>query len=165
MQNSYNNEYASFWVRLAAYIVDSLLVSAGLLIVKAIFLCVTVMVGNEVVEKGILFHYNIKDIVYYLLEVTYFVVCTHLTGKTLGKKLFKLEVVSAEGGKPRLFDIIYRETIGRFLSSLIVGIGYILIAIDKENRGLHDMLTDTRVVIAKAKTEREPEHENTGLLL
>ena len=165
MQNSYDNEYAGFWVRLAAYMLDSIFVFAVLLIVKGIFLSVTLLVGNEIMGKGILFDYTIKDIVCYLLEVGYFIGCTYLTGTTLGKRAFKLQVVSAEGNNLRLLDIIYRETIGRFLCLLFAGIGYILIGVDKDKKGLHDRLSDTRVIYVKQKTERESEYENTGLLL
>ena len=35
MQNSYSNEnYAGFWVRLAAYVIDSVIVAIGLLVVR-----------------------------------------------------------------------------------------------------------------------------------
>lgn len=165
MQNSYDNEYAGFWVRLAAYTLDSLLVFAVLLVIKAIFLSVSLLVGNEIIGKGILFSYTIKDIVCYLLEAGYFIGCTYLTGTTLGKKAFKLQVISADGAKPGLLDTIYRETVGRFLCTLFAGIGYILIGVDKDKRGLHDRLSDTRVIYVKQKTERESEYENTGLLL
>lgn len=44
------------------------------------------------------------------------------------------------------FEVTFRETVGRFLSALILSIGYIMIAIDKKKRGLHDILSDTNVV-------------------
>ena len=61
-----------------------------------------------------------------------------------------LRVISANDQKKLTFlNILYRETIGRFLSGFIFGIGYILIGIDKEKRGLHDILCDTRVIYGK----------------
>ena len=44
------------------------------------------------------------------------------------------------------FEVAYRETVGRFLSGLIVCVGYILVALDKQKRGLHDLISDTCVV-------------------
>ena len=44
------------------------------------------------------------------------------------------------------FEVVFRETVGRFLSALILSIGYIMIAVDKQKRGLHDILSDTNVV-------------------
>ena len=61
-----------------------------------------------------------------------------------------LRVVSAEnGGELKLLDVVYRETIGRFLCSLSVGIGYMVAGWDGQKRGFHDMLCDTRVIYAK----------------
>ena len=48
-----------------------------------------------------------------------------------------------------LFNVVYRETVGRFLCSLPVNIGYIVAGIDSEKRGFHDLLCDTRVVYQK----------------
>ena len=59
-------------------------------------------------------------------------------------------VVRADGGeKLGLFTVVYRETVGRFLCSVIMGAGYLMAGIDKEKRGLHDILCDTRVIYAK----------------
>ena len=44
---------------------------------------------------------------------------------------------------------MYRETIGKFLSGVIMNIGYIIAGIDSEKRALHDILCDTRVIYAK----------------
>ena len=54
-----------------------------------------------------------------------------------------------DGEKLRLFDVVYRETIGKFLSGVIMNIGYIIAGIDSEKRALHDILCDTRVIYAK----------------
>ena len=80
------------------------------------------------------------------MQAAYFVMLTYFTGSTLGKKLFQIRVVSAEDRKMTFFEVTFRETVGRFLSALILSIGYIMIAIDKKKRGLHDILSDTNVV-------------------
>ena len=71
---------------------------------------------------------------------------TYYCGGTLGKKLFKLKVCKATEEKLSLFTVIYRESIGRYLSGLILFIGYIIIGVDSKKRGLHDILSDTLVV-------------------
>lgn len=154
MLNSYNSQerpdYAGFWVRLAAYTLDSLIVFAGLLVVRLIFAATSLAGGDVLTETDILFHYSLKDIVLYVLKVLYFIAFTYLTGTTLGKKALNLRVVSKDPGeKLTLLNVVYRETIGRFLCSLPVNIGYIVAGIDSEKRGFHDMLCDTRVVYAK----------------
>ena len=151
--------YAGFWVRLAAYLIDSLIVFVGLLVVRLGLSGVSLLLEGTFLGGNILFHYTLKDIVLYIAEALYFVLFTYYTGTTLGKKALNLCVVSAnEDEKLTLLNVVYRETIGRFLSGFIVSIGYILIGLDKEKRGLPDILCDTRVVYAK-KVKVYPVHQ------
>ena len=60
--------------------------------------------------------------------------------------MLHLRVVSVEDRKPTLFEIVYRETVGRFLAGIMANVGYIMIGIHKEKHGLHDMLSDTEVI-------------------
>ena len=152
MQNSYSSrdtEYAGFWVRLAAYVIDSIIVFLGLLFVRLFLSGIMSVLSDTWIGGNILFHYTLKDILLYGFQVLYFILCTYLTGTTLGKRAMNLRVVSADGQKLTILNIVYRETIGRFLCSLSVGIGYIIAGVDREKRGLHDILCDTRVIYAK----------------
>ncbi len=155
MQNSYGRqtapdiEYAGFWVRLAAYCIDCAIVWVGLLFVNLV-IGILSAAGSGVFRTEILFQYTAKDILLYVLQVLYFVLLTHGTGTTPGKRLLNLYVVNADGSqKLELLNVIYRETVGRFLCGLSIGVGYIMAGVDREKRGLHDMLCDTRVVYAK----------------
>ncbi len=153
MRNNYSNTeltYAGFWVRLAAYCIDSAVVFLALLAVRLFLSGIMTLLEGTVLGGNILFHYTLKDILLYIFQVLYFILCTWLTGTTLGKKAMNLRVVSAqEGGSLRLLDIVYRETVGRFLCGLSVGIGYMVAGWDGQKRGFHDMLCDTRVIYAK----------------
>lgn len=166
MQNSYDSQkidYAGFWVRLAAYVMDSLIVFGGLAIVRLVLGIVSLITGGSVFSENILFHYTLGDILLYVLQVLYFILCTYYTGTTLGKKALNLRVVCADGEEKLSFlNVVYRETIGRFLCGMTMGIGYIMVGIDQEKKGLHDMLCDTRVVYLKkikVKTVRQPSRE------
>lgn len=143
-------EFAGFWVRLAAYLLDSVIVFFALIVVRLAVSGFMAAVKGTVLGGNILFQYDLKDIILYVAEALYFILCTYYTGTTLGKKAMNLRVVRADGEeKLGLLTVIYRETVGRFLSSVIMGIGYLMIGIDKEKRGIHDILCDTRVVYAK----------------
>ena len=147
MQNRPDNRiYAGFFVRLAAYIVDTVIVWAAMLIVRIPVWVTTISSPDNFLVKDFIFQYSIKDILFYIMQAAYFVLLTYFTGSTLGKKLFQIRVVSAEDRKMTFFEVTFRETVGRFLSALILSIGYIMIAIDKKKRGLHDILSDTNVV-------------------
>ena len=104
MQNNYSNkeaEYAGFWVRFSAYMIDCILVFFALLIIRVIMLGVMSAVKGTVLGGNILFHYNLKDIVLYVLQVLYFILCTYYTGTTLGKKAMNLRVVCADREEDR----------------------------------------------------------------
>ncbi len=143
MQSSYDNGvvFGGFFARLAAYILDSAIVSIMLL-------CIRFSTGFlfSFMDWKILFQYTLEDIFLYLCGAAYFIILTYGTGATLGKRAMGLRVVNVNGEKLSLFNLIYRETVGRFLSGLFMCIGYIMIGIDRQKRGLHDVLGDTRVI-------------------
>lgn len=147
MQNKPDNQVsAGFFVRLAAYLLDSLIVGAALLLVRIPVAVSSWISPDNIVVRDFIFSYSIADMVIYLFGVTYFVLMTYFKGATLGKRALHLQVVSVEDRKPTLFEIIYRESVGRFLAGLVLYAGYFMIGVHKKKLGLHDMLSDTKVV-------------------
>ncbi|MEE3393047.1 MAG: RDD family protein [Lachnospiraceae bacterium] len=140
--------YAGFFVRLAAYLVDLLIVSLGLLIPKITAFFLSIADVRGILVKHVIFRFSILDIIFYALTVLYFILMTYYNGATLGKMLFRLKVVSTEERTPTFFEIFLRETIGRFLSTVILYIGYLMAGPSEEKAALHDRLADTRVVYA-----------------
>ena len=163
MQNSYSNDnYAGFWVRLAAYVIDSIIVAVVLLVVRLIWIGVGAIISGTILDGNVLFHYSLKDIVLYIFKVMYFVLLTWCTGTTIGKRLMNLRVVPADRNEKLSFvDVLYRETVGRFLCGISIWIGYIIVGVDKEKRGFHDMFCDTRVVYEK-KVKMYPEYQSVA---
>lgn len=157
MQNSRDQQvYAGFFVRLAAYFIDCIIVGAALMAIRIPVWFLSLGGAFGFLLDDFIFEYSVYDIVLYLLKVTYFVLLTYFTGSTLGKKLLQIQVVSAEGRKPSFFEIAFRESVGRFLSALIIYVGYIMVGADKQKRGLHDILSDTCVVYHHQKTVAIP---------
>lgn len=147
MQTKTNNQvYAGFFVRLAAYLIDWLIVVTALLVVKVPIWIMSFSAPNNILVRDFIFQYSVADIVIYVLTAVYFILLTYFTGATLGKHLLHLRVVSVEDRKPSFFEILYRETVGKFLSSVCLCIGYLMIGLDGKKRGLHDILADTYVV-------------------
>ena len=66
-------------------------------------------------------------------------------GATLGKMVFGLKVVRADGQ-----SVSYGRAFGRYwaslLSSMTVTIGFIMAGFDSQKRALHDRICDTRVI-------------------
>lgn len=153
MQNKTDNQVnAGFFVRLAAYIIDSLIIGAALLTVRIPFLVSSWGTPDNILVRDLVFQYSFADIVIYLLGVLYFVLLTYKTGSTIGKKVLHLKVQSVEDRNMTFFEVAFRETIGRFLSSLAY-VGYFMMAVNKSKRGLHDFLSDTEVVYYHEKKE------------
>lgn len=149
-QNNVDVTYAGFWVRLAAYLIDSVIVFFLLLVVRLAMSGVNSVLYGTALGGNILFSYTLKDIVLYLGEALYFILCTRYTGTTPGKRAMNLRVICVdESGELDLLTVVYRETVGRFLCGISICIGYLIIGLDSEKRGFHDMLCDTRVVYGK----------------
>lgn len=142
-KEEYTDVYAGFFVRLVAFSLDLIVVGIGSLVVKGMLSLD--LLENNLLSNHILFHYSIIDILLYVLKSAYFVVCTYTSGATLGKYIMKIKVIDKNRNTLNMIQVLYRETVGRFLSSFFF-IGYIMIIIDKENKALHDRLCDTSVI-------------------
>lgn len=74
---------------------------------------------------------------------------------TLGKFIIDLKVVDRRNGRDFTFvQMIFRETIGKFVSAAIFLIGFIWIIIDNENAGWHDKIFNSMVVEMAKKSQK-----------
>lgn len=150
MQNHLGNKaYAGFFVRLAAFAVDSLLAAVIVGIVKFPF-SIAAAGGVGFLEANFIFKYSFLDVFSYAGVAAYFILLTYFSHSTPGKLLFRLEVITKNGDWTFL-NILYRETVGRFLSSLLY-VGYLAVLVQGEKQGFHDMLCDTYVVYKNMTT-------------
>ena len=71
-------------------------------------------------------------------------------GKSIGKAILGLQVVSSTDGKPfRFWKMLFRECFVKSASGSVFGLGYIWILFDEKNRGWHDKILDSYVVDLK----------------
>jgi uncharacterized RDD family membrane protein YckC len=66
-------------------------------------------------------------------------------GQTYGKELMKLRIQRIEGKELTRGTLFFREFIGKFVSGVLLFIGY-LMALGKKKRTLHDYMSKTIVV-------------------
>lgn len=143
MQNhSESRVYAGFFVRLIAYGIDMLIASIAVAAVKLPF-SIAASNGAGFLKSNFIFTYSFLDVLGYVGIAAYFVLLTYFAHTTVGKILFRLEVSCEREWS--FVNVLYRETVGRFLSSLL-NIGYLAVIVQKEKQGFHDMLCDTHVV-------------------
>ncbi len=129
---------ANLFTRWFALVIDPLIAIALYFIALAIFGSINEELG---VTSAILF-----PLLYFVWYLTLF-----RKGFTPGKLLLGLQVVNHQSGDiPGFGKMFVREIVGRFLSGLFLGIGYIWALFDNNSQAWHDKLAGT-VVIKKAK--------------
>ena len=160
MQSHNERSYAGAAVRICAYLVDQLIVLMVIGVVAG-FLGILRLLGLDVIlDKEILFTYTVSAIIYYIVRKIYYIAFTYTSGQTVGKKVFRIKVVNDDMSKATFWRVVYRETIGRFLAEVYIFgfIGYFIILLDDKKRGIHDRLSDTRVVYEE-RVNNEPERK------
>jgi len=146
-------EYAGFWLRLAAYIID--------------YFVLGFVIGTMVIFVGLAMglstaiFYDMEDTANQMVVITlsiifgivsfaaswlyYAVLESGSYQGTLGKMVINLKVTDMEGER-----ISFARASGRFfgkiLSSFVIYIGYIMIGITEKKQGLHDILAACLVV-------------------
>ena len=124
-------EYMGFWIRLAAWLIDAVLLSI-----------VNFLVGFALGLGDNPFGFMVN----LAITWTYHVAFVATKGQTIGKMLLGIQVVNAQGNIPGIGAVLLREIVGKFLSTIALGLGYLWVAWDKEKRGWHDHIAGTYVV-------------------
>jgi uncharacterized RDD family membrane protein YckC len=131
--------YAGFWMRFWAYLLDLILIgSIDRILIKPIFRLLDI----PLLESSLFAPISVATAITFY---AYFVLMTRYFQQTLGKMVFGIKVVGLMEDKLSWKTILFREWIGRFISSTIV-IGYIITAFLPKKQGLHDLFSDTSVV-------------------
>ena len=141
--------YAGFWIRFVAYLIDVLLIVVVMSILGGILgFGVTsafdpAAAAGGGVAPGAGLGYNAISIV---IGIAYFAgMESSALQATLGKKAVGLIVVDTQGRRISLGRAIGRY-FAKILSGLILAIGYIMIAFTERKQGLHDLIVSTLVV-------------------
>lgn len=154
--------FAGFWIRLAAKLIDGVLLSGIALLVER---AVVAMVFNGVAPAPFDWEGFLRLIVWTapvntLIAIVYTVYFMAKHEATPGKRILGLRVVRADGGRMGTGHVIGRY-FAETLSTVIFFTGYVMAAFDDEKRTLHDYLCDTRVVIGERESART-EQRTTG---
>jgi uncharacterized RDD family membrane protein YckC len=128
--------FAGFWIRVGAKIIDGII----LMVVGYVFGFLANFIIRHAIAGAL-----VQNTISIVLSISYTVYFLGKYSATPGKMACGLKIVRPDGEK-----ISYARACGRFfaefLSSMILGIGYILVAFDEERRALHDRICDTRVI-------------------
>lgn len=137
-QDSRPKEYAGFWIRVAAYIIDYIILSVFYWILTAIFIADFATSGSVSLLIGLYGMIFVVNILYYTLMES------SERQATLGKMAVGIKVGNANGER-----ISFGNALGRLLAKIISGIilciGYMMVGWDDKKQGLHDKIADTYV--------------------
>ncbi|MGM0903365.1 MAG: RDD family protein [Bacillota bacterium] len=131
--------YAGFWMRFWAYLLDLVVIgSINRLLLYPVFRAFDLSLVETSMFAPIAI---LTTLTFYL----YFVLMTKFLGQTLGKMAFGIKVIPLKGDSISWGTVLFREWIGRFISSAIL-ILYIVVAFLPKKQGLHDLFADTTVI-------------------
>ncbi len=138
--------YAGFWVRLAAWIIDAVIIVFGTSFVRMFWFRLAGGDGDLGPSFAVIGGTVITTL---LLPALYFVLLTGLKGQTLGKMAAGISVVNQEGLVPGVGRAALRETVGKFVSTIALLLGFLWVVWDPEKQGWHDKMAGTHVVTVR----------------
>jgi uncharacterized RDD family membrane protein YckC len=136
---------AGFWIRVLAWLVDSLILGVAMtvLLLPLSYLAAKKAATDPAAATAI---FAIAYVLSTAAVIGYLLVFWSKSGATPGKKVLRLKIVREDGVEPMGVGKAFLRIVGYFLSSLALGIGYLMVAFTNGKRGLHDMVAGTRVV-------------------
>jgi uncharacterized RDD family membrane protein YckC len=139
-------QYAGFWIRLVARLIDNTITSIAGYIFQIPLLVVMARMDKKTPDLGMLIGAAAVAVVLSLAASGYYEAWFLVKkGATPGKMILGLKVIRARGG-----EMTWGLSLGRFfahmLSAFTLYIGYMMAGWDEEKRALHDRVCDTCVV-------------------
>ena len=133
-------EYAGFWMRVWATIIDSVLIAV---ITTTILLAIY---GTQYFESEKLIEGPMDFLISWVLPAIAIITFWVYRAATPGKMAISSKIVDAQtGGQPSTGRFVGRY-FAYFISALPLLLGYIWVAFDKKKQGWHDKLSGTVVV-------------------
>ena len=134
-------DYGGFWIRFAARIIDSVI-----LMIPQILLFILVMPSMmDPTTAAPTPGFAIYQLLSFVFPAAYETFFLGRFGATPGKMACGLRVVRPDG-TPITYLRGFARYFAQLLSGLILMVGYIMAAFDREKRALHDHICDTRVI-------------------
>ena len=140
--------YVGFWVRLLAFIIDSLAIMAMLWFVTLFIPLSESLSGIDMTNRE-----SLLALVPTLLtrlgfdamfSAVVFLLLWNIIRSSLGKIVFRAYIVDSSGQRARFGQLLVRY-LGYFISLFCFGLGFIWIAFDPKKQGWHDKLAGTVV--------------------
>ncbi len=148
MQQNDELEYAGFWIRVWASIIDTILL---MLIMMPILLSIY---GIEYMESEEFIKGPTGFLVSWVLPAIAIIIFWIYKSATPGKMAISSRIVDAQSGSQPTTGQFIGRYLAYFIATLPLGLGIIWVAFDKRKQGWHDKLAGT-VVVRKKNTGPE----------
>ncbi len=135
MSNKY--EYAGFWIRVGAAILDLIIFIVALIPIAIIFDWETAYSSNL---------NSTADWVWQLIWAVFYIFCWVKFAGTPGKRLLRLKILDEKTGENITVGQGVIRYVGSIISALVLLIGIIWVAFDSKKQGWHDKMARTVVV-------------------
>jgi uncharacterized RDD family membrane protein YckC len=136
-------DYAGFWIRFGALVIDGFILGIANLI---LFVPLGILMPmSEDKPFAMLSFMPLLIIVQYAIPAVYDTCFVGKYGATPGKMACNLKVVVEDGSQLTFLRALGRH-FAKWLSYMILAIGFIMAAFDDQKRTLHDRICETRVV-------------------
>lgn len=135
------NNFAGFWKRLLAGMLDMLL-SAAPITLLLLYAAQSITLGELWQRIFLLLLY----VLFPLLGVLYTTIPTYYFGGSVGKLLTGLRVTDEKGTPLSFHRILFRHTIGYMFAGAAFSVGFLAIAKDSKKQGWHDKAVGSLVV-------------------
>jgi uncharacterized RDD family membrane protein YckC len=159
-RKEYSLEYAGFWIRLAAGLIDLSILLASLYVlycvvsqsffwvfpdISRLFSTLGDVFRGAKVPGSLIWLMATILLVFLVGSTVYFVACWATAGQTVGKMSVGIKVIRTDSSR-----VDWKYAFIRFLGAVIctatLGVGFIMIAFNSRKQGLHDRMADTYVV-------------------
>lgn len=133
-----------FWIRVLPYIIDRLIIPLPLALLWLLLGLPAPASMAELTELPPEFRW--LQLLNYLLPLVYDTAFIALRGATPGKQVFGLYVVRADGSRIGWGRALARHLLTALTLNFTLGLGFLVVALHPDKRGLHDLICDTVVV-------------------
>lgn len=131
--------YGGFWIRFVAVIIDGVVLNLAFAVIGGLSGLDFFSTDPDHFDSRTA---TIQLLVGWLYEAP---MTSSARGATLGKMAVGLRIITEDGGQLSFLRATGRH-IAKYLSALILGIGFIMVAFTDRKRGLHDMIAGTLVI-------------------
>lgn len=144
-QKEQTMQYAGFWKRVAAWLLDFIIMFLGCVVIIIILgLLLIPTTGND--DNNQASWDGLGTLVGLIFAWLYYTLMESSSKQgTVGKMFLGIKVTDLNGNKIG-FGKANGRYWGKFISSFILGIGYIMVAFTKKKQGLHDIMAGCLVV-------------------